>query len=141
MKIFPGPIAKFEMYTYSFNIYKDDNPHVYMAIFLQAKDRNSPYESILIRMGNEEPEDWSSSVEDSCKKKGPYSGRPFFKWLSNQHLAIPSRISPFDCSPHDLYNVLDRSVEYDVLVDTDDPADIGDPGHKDDDMYDPGIVY
>ncbi len=129
------------MYTYSFNIYHKHSPYVFLAIFMEAKDRLSSYRHILIRKYNEKPEDWSTSVVKSCEKEVPYSGKHFFEWLGEQrYRGYTGRISPFSFSPHQLYSVLNTSMEYDVLVDTDDPADIGDPGFDDDD-YDPDVVY
>ncbi len=130
------------MYTYSFNIYKKNCPYVYLAIFLEARERVLPYYRILIRKYNEKPDDWSTSVEESCEKEAPYSGRHFFEWLWDQNHRgyCPDPIG-VDFSPFQLYNELIMSDEYDVLVDTDDPADIGDPGSYYNDMYDPTVVY
>ncbi len=127
MRIIPDPTAYFVKYTYSFNIYKKACPHVYMAIFLEAKDRIHFYNEILIKMLDEKPEDWSTNIDDSCRKKGPYSGKPFFKWLLNQQPFFHfGWLRNLYFSPYELYRVLDKSDEYDVIVETDDPADIRD---------------
>ncbi len=125
------------MYTYSFNVYHKDSPYVYLSMFLEAKDRFTPYDSILIKVFNEKREDWSTSVQDSYQKKGIYSGRYFFDWLCGQCLygygvcSLGAFFSPFD-----LYSILSRSdSRYDVLVDTDDPEKIDDPGTYFEDMY------
>ncbi len=130
------------MYTYSFNIYLKDCAFVYMLIVLEAKDRFSLYDSIRIKVLNEKPENWSTSVEDSCQKKGVYTGFFFFNWLRKQSLwGYTGWIVPEHCSPHALYSVLKRSDEYNVIVDTDDPDDIGDPSPYYDSMSLPDVVY
>lgn len=131
------------MYTYSFKIYGKGDPYPYLTLFLKAKDRFSKYDSILIRAFDEKPEDWSPSVQDSCIKKEPYNRKIFFGWLRAQRVyGYTGWINPEHCSPQDLYIVLRSSNIYNVIVDTDDPEDIGDySGAYDSDDDDPDIVY
>lgn len=132
------------MYTYTFTVYlPDSHQKPYITIILEAKDRFSPYESILIRMFNEKREDWSTSVQDSCMKEVPYNGEIFFSWLSEQCLfdygACYINLSCF--SPYALYFVLNKSDRHKFSFDSNDPEDIEDPGTYFHDMYDSNVVY
>lgn len=130
------------MYSYSFNIYHKNSAYVYIAIFIKAKDKFSPYENIIIKKFNGKCENWSTSVKDSIQKEGVYSCRYFFNWLRKQCFwGYTGCVSLSTFSPFILFSVLKRSDDYDVSVDTDDPTDISDPGTYFDDMYDPNVVY
>ncbi len=126
------------MYTYTFTIYSHVEPQEpYITIILEAKDRVSPYESILIQKYNEKREDWSTSVRDSCKKDVPWDGELFFGWLSRQSLFDygDGRILLSCFSPYALYAVLDKSDKYIFSFDSNDPEDIEDPGTYFSDKY------
>ena len=130
------------MYSYSFNIYFKDSHNFYIGIIIKAKDKFSPYESILIKIFNEKREQWSTSVKDSMIKKQPYNGSVFFNWLGRQRFwGYTGSVNLSTFSPFILYSVLKRTDRYDVSVDTDDPTDISDPGTYFEDNYVSGRVY
>ena len=130
------------MYSYAFNIYFKDSHNFYIGIKIKAKDKFSPYESILIKKFNEKCENWSTSIKDSIQKEGVYSCRYFFDWLRRQRFwGYTGSVNLSTFSPFILYSVLKRSDHYDVSVDTDDPTDISDPGTYFEDNYVSGRVY
>ena len=119
------------MYYYIFNIYFKKDNLFYMAIHLNAKDKFSRYESILIRDVDldEKCENWITNEEDSKKKKkkAPYGIEIdlFFQMLDVQSVwSIPSHVGDW-FSPYELYHALNRAKMFVVSVDTDDPRDIG----------------
>lgn len=122
------------MYKYSFNIYFKVHGHYniqYMAIYIDAKDKFSPYENIMIQVHDEEYEDCCSSIEASCMKEEPYSGWFFFKWLSRQSLFDDGdgRINLSCFSPYELFRVVDRSDIFEIIAETeDDPEGFEDLG-------------
>lgn len=135
------------MYSYSFDICFKDSYSPYITIYLDAKDKLSPYENIMIQVHDEKQKEWSTSIEASCMKDEPYSGKFFFNWLSRQSLYDygEGRIILSCFSPYELYTVLLKAADiYDVFVDTDEPADIDDPGSSFKDMYKnlpPDVVF
>ncbi len=119
------------MYNYTFNIYFKNYNTTYMVIFMDAKDKFSPYENIMIQVHDEKYEDCCSSIEASCMKEEPYGGEFFFKWLSRQSLFDygDGRINLSCLSPYELFRVVDKSDRFEVDANSeDDPEGFEDLG-------------
>lgn len=126
-------IAEVIMYHYYFDIYfKDYYNGQYMVIFMDAKDKFSPYENIMIQVHDEKYEDCCSSIEASCMKEEPYSGEFFFKWLSRQSLFDygDGRINLSCFSPYELFRVVDKSDRFRIDAHSEDDPE----GFDDDDL-------